>query len=245
MSGAPLVLEEKVIVLPGGPGGKSIVAYHKETGDPIWRSLNDKQAYTSPMLATLAGKPQVVMVSAKRLLAVDPADGSLLWDYPWSTSYDANCAQPLVVDEDHIFVSSGYGHGAALLKIVPGGGGFKAVEVWNKNTMKNKFNSSVLHEGHVYGLDEAILACLDVRTGERRWKGGRYGFGQVLLADGHLIVTTERGDVVLVKATPDGHQELARFSAVSGKTWNTPAIADGKLIVRNQTEMVCYDLSTT
>ena len=245
MSGAPLVLEEKVIVLPGGPGGKSIVAYHKETGEPIWRTLDDKQAYTSPMLVTLAGKLQVVMVSAARLLAVDPADGSLLWDYPWSTSYDANCAQPLVVDEDHIFVSSGYGHGAALLKIVPDGAGFKTVEVWNKNTMKNKFNSSVLHEGHVYGLDEAILACVDVRTGERKWKGGRYGFGQVLLADGHLIVTTERGDVVLVKATPDSHQELARFSAVSGKTWNTPAIADGKLIVRNQTEMVCYDLSTT
>ena len=245
VSGAPLVLEEKLIVLPGGPGGKSIVAYHKETGKPIWRSLNDKQAYTSPMLATLAGKRQIVMVSAPRLLAVDAEDGSLLWDYPWSTSYDANCAQPLVVDQDHIFVSSGYGHGAALVKIVPDGSGFKSVEIWNKKTMKNKFNSSVLHEGHVYGLDEAILACVDVRTGERKWKGGRYGFGQVLLADGHLIVTTERGDVVLVKATPDSHQELARFSAVKGKTWNTPAIADGKLIVRNQTEMVCYDLSKT
>ena len=245
MSGSPLVVDEKVIVLPGGPSGKSIVAYHKETGELIWRSLNDKQAYTSPMLVTLAGKRQVAMVSGPRLLAVDPEDGSLLWDYPWRTSYDANCSQPLVVDQDHIFVSSGYGHGAALLKIVPDGDVFRAVEIWNKNTMKNKFNSSVLHEGHVYGLDEAILACVDVRTGERKWKGGRYGFGQVLLADGHLIMTTERGDVVLVRATPEGHQELARFSAVSGKTWNTPAIADGKLIVRNQTDMVCYNLSKT
>ena len=245
MSGAPLVVDEKLIVLPGGSGGKSIVAYHRETGEPIWKSLNDKQAYTSPMLATLAGRRQVVMVTGPRLLAVDPEDGALLWDYPWKTSYDANCAQPLIVDQDHVFVSSGYGHGAALLKIVPQGDGYRAVEVWNKNTMKNKFNSSVLHEGHVYGLDEAILACVDVRTGERKWKGGRYGFGQVLLADGHLIVTTERGDVVLVKATPESHQELARFSAVRGKTWNTPAIADGKLIVRNQTEMVCYDLSKT
>jgi outer membrane protein assembly factor BamB len=108
--------------------------------------------------------------------------------------------------------------------------------------MKNKFNSSVLHEGNIYGLDEGILACIDVRTGERKWKGGRYGFGQVLLAGGQLIVLTERGEVVLVKATPESHQELASFSPLSGKTWNNPALADGRLIVRNQTEMACYDL---
>jgi outer membrane protein assembly factor BamB len=109
--------------------------------------------------------------------------------------------------------------------------------------MKNKFNSSVLHNGIVYGLDEAILAAVDVRTGERKWKDGRYGFGQVLLAGDHLIVLTEKGEVALVKATPASYQEVARFSAISGKTWNTHAIAGGRLIVRNQTEMACYDLS--
>lgn len=245
ISGAPLVLDDKLIVLPGGTRGKSIVAYDKETGDLIWASLNDKQAYTSPMLARLAGRLQIVLVSAPRLLAVDPEDGSLLWDYPWRTSYDANCAQPLIVDDEHVFVSSGYGTGAALVKIVADGDGLRAEQVWKNNTMKNKFNSSVLHEGIVYGLDEAILAAVDVRSGERKWKGGRYGYGQVLLAGGHLIVLTEAGDVVLVKATPESHQEVARFSAIKGKTWNTHAIAGGRLIVRNQTEMACYDLSRT
>ena len=113
----------------------------------------------------------------------------------------------------------------------------------DKNTLKNKFNSSVLYQGHAYGLDEAILACIDVRTGERKWKGGRYGFGQLLLAGGHLIVLTEAGEVVLVKATPESHQELARFQALQGKTWNTPAMADGLLLVRNQTEMAAYRIA--
>jgi outer membrane protein assembly factor BamB len=194
------------------------------------------------MLATLAGRRQIVLISALRALGVAVEDGSLLWSYPWTTDYDINAAQPLIVDRDHIFVSSGYGHGAALLNIRPQGDAFRAAEVWKNNNMKNKFNSSVLHEGYVYGLDEGILACVDVRTGERKWKGGRYGFGQLLVADGHLIVLTERGEVALVKATPESHQELASFSALSGKTWNNPALAGGRLIVRNQTEMACYDL---
>jgi outer membrane protein assembly factor BamB len=108
--------------------------------------------------------------------------------------------------------------------------------------MKAKFNGPVLHEGHVYGLDEGILACVRVDTGDLRWKGGRYGYGQVLLASGHLIITTESGDVVLVKATPEGHRELASFSAVEGKTWNNPALANGLLLVRNTTEMACFRL---
>ena len=109
--------------------------------------------------------------------------------------------------------------------------------------MKNRFSTSVLYEGHLYGLDESILACIDAETGELAWKGGRYGHGQLLLADGHLVVLTERGDVVLVRATPDGHDELARFAAIRGKTWNTPTIADGRLFVRNATEMAAFDIS--
>ena len=109
--------------------------------------------------------------------------------------------------------------------------------------MKNKFNSSVLHEGNVYGLDEGILTCVDAKTGDRRWKGGRYGYGQLILANGHLIVITDTGELVLVKAAPDKHTEVARFAAIEGKTWNYPAIADGRLLVRNQTQMACFDLS--
>ena len=108
--------------------------------------------------------------------------------------------------------------------------------------MKNKFTSSVLDNGFLYGLDEAILACIRADTGELKWKGGRYGYGQVLLAGDHLIVLSESGELALVKATPDGHQELARFQAIQGKTWNHPALAGGRLLVRNANEMACFDL---
>jgi outer membrane protein assembly factor BamB len=110
--------------------------------------------------------------------------------------------------------------------------------------MKNKFNSSVLHNGYVYGLDEGILVCLDVNTGERKWKEGRFTYGQVILASGHLIVTNgDTGEVALIKATPDKYTEVARFAALQGRTWNYPAIADGRLLVRNATEMAAYDIS--
>jgi len=239
MSGAPLVVDDKLIVNPGGPGSNSIVAYDKDTGDEIWSSQGDPAGYASPQLATLDGKRQVLVMTGTRVVSLDVEDGALLWNVEWETDHQINAAQPLAVDEDHVWVSSGYGMGSGLLKI----SGANVEQVWKSNSMKNKFNSSVLYQGHVYGLDDAIFACIDVRTGERKWKGGRYGFGQVLLAAGHVIVLTEQGEVVLLKATPESHQELAKFSALSGKTWNVPAIAEGKLLVRNQTEMVAYDLA--
>ncbi len=109
--------------------------------------------------------------------------------------------------------------------------------------MKNRFASSVLHEGYIYGLDESILACIDAATGELQWKGGRYGYGQLLLAGDHLVVLTEDGELVLVYATPDGHDEVARSAALDGKSWNVPALAEGRLLVRNAREMAAFDLT--
>lgn len=243
MAASPLIVDEKVIVLPGGSPGKSVVAYHKLTGEPIWKALDDRQAYTSPMVVTLAGKRQLLVVSARRAMGVAVEDGSLLWEYPWTTEYDVNSAQPIVVSANRFFISAGYGHGAAVVEISRTEGGFTARRVWENQSMKNRFNSSVLYQGHVYGLDEGILACVDVATGERKWKGGRYGYGQLLLAGGHLIVVTESGELVLVKAAPAHHQELAQFPAIEGKTWNNPAIAGGRLLVRNTTEMACFRIS--
>lgn len=242
-SSSPLIVDNKVIVLPGGPNGKSVVAYDKLTGSAIWSSQNDEQSYTAPMLVSLNGKRQVLVVSALRAMGLDPENGGLLWEYPWVTEYHINASQPIVVGPNRFFISAGYGHGAALVELTPEGDKFQARTVWQNNRMKNKFNSSVLHEGHVYGLDEAILACVDVQTGTQKWKGGRYGYGQLLLAGSHLVVLTEQGDVVLVKADPSSHQEIARFSAIEGKTWNHPAIADGILLVRNTTEMAAFRIA--
>jgi outer membrane protein assembly factor BamB len=245
MSGSPLIVDEKVIVTPGGPDGKSIVAYSRLTGEPIWHSLNDRAGYTSPILATLAGRKQIVWISGERAVGITVEDGKLLWEFPFPAQMDMNCSQPVLVDDTHVLLSSAQGPGAALLEIAKTGEAYAAHPIWQNNRMKNKFNSSVLYQGYIYGLDDAILACIDAKTGELKWKGGRYGFGQLLLAGSHLVVVTEQGDVVLVRATPEGHQELARFSAIEGRTWNIPAIDNGLLLVRNSAEMACFRLGKT
>ncbi|HEX6046946.1 MAG TPA: PQQ-binding-like beta-propeller repeat protein [Pyrinomonadaceae bacterium] len=241
---SPLIVDDKVIVLPGGGGGKSVVAYNKMTGAPVWKSLDDRQAYVSPMLVELGGRWQVIVVSSTRVVGLVPETGAMLWSYPWDTSMGINVSQPIVVDNNRFFISSGYDKGAALVELKGSGNSFTAGTVWENKNMKNKFNSSVLHNGYIYGLDEGILVCLDVNTGERKWKEGRFGYGQVVLASGHLIITDgSTGDVALVKATPDKYTEVARFSAIKGQTWNYPAIAGGRLLVRNSNEMAAYDLS--
>lgn len=243
MAASPLIVDDKVVVLAGGTAGKGVVAYHKLTGARVWSALNDRASYTSPMLVTLAGKRQIMVVTANRLAGLDPANGAVLWTHPWDVSMGINVSQPVVVGANRFFISAGYGKGASLVELSGGGNRFTTKPVWENINLKTKFNSPVVHNGHAYGLDEGILTCVDLATGERKWKGGRYGYGQVLLASNHLIVTTDTGDLVLVKAEPGAYAEVARFNALSGKTWNVPALAGGRLLVRNGSEMAAYNLA--
>ncbi len=245
MSAAPLIVDDTVVVLPGGPRGRSVVAYARATGDPVWKALDDEASYTSPMLVTLGGIRQLLVVTATRVVGLTPDKGTLLWEYPWSTFNGINVAQPIVFTHngrDRIFMSASYGHGAAVFELTAVGGRLQANTIWENERMKNKFTSSVLHKGHIYGLDESILASVNAETGEQNWKGGRYGYGQLMLAGDHLVVLTEDGDVVLVNATPAKHEEVARFAAIEGKTWNHPVIAGGTLLVRNLQEMAAFDI---
>ncbi|HSB26198.1 MAG TPA: PQQ-binding-like beta-propeller repeat protein [Pyrinomonadaceae bacterium] len=245
MAASPLIVDDKVIVLPGGTNGKSVVAYNKATGAPVWKVQNDRQAYVSPMLVTLGGRRQILVVSSSRVFGLAPENGALLWSQSWDTDSGINVSQPLIVDSNRFFISSGYGKGAALMEVTSSGGSLQAKTIWTNINMKNKFNSSVLHDGYVYGLDEGILTCLDVNTGTRKWKGGRYGYGQVLLASGHLIIMSDSGELALVKANPNEYTEVARFAALNGKTWNYPALAGGKLFVRNDKQMAVYKIAGT
>ena len=242
MAAAPLIVDDTVVVLPGGADGRSVVAYQRRTGKPAWSALGDQQAYASPMLVTLAGVRQILVFSASRLMGITPNSGEVLWEYPWATQYGVNAGQPLLIGDSRVFVSTGYGTGAAVVEVSAADGRLVAREIWRNIRMKNQFTSSVLQGGFIYGLDESILACVDAATGELKWKGGRYGYGQVLLASGHLIVLTEDGDLALVRATPERHQEVVRFHVLEGKTWSHPAMADGYLLVRNINEMAAFDL---
>jgi outer membrane protein assembly factor BamB len=242
MAAAPLVVDDFVVVLPGGSDDRSVVAYDRRSGERRWSALGDAQSYTSPMLVTLGGLRQILVVTASRVVGLTVDEGRLLWDYPWSNNQGINAAQPLLVGNDRVFLSASYGSGAAVIQVTREGEGFRAASVWQNQRIKNRFSSSVLHEGHIYGLDESILTCIDAATGEARWKAGRYGHGQLMIAGDRLVVVTEDGRVVLVRATPDGHEELASFEAIEGRTWNHPVIADGRLILRNGREMAAFDV---
>ena len=241
MAASPLVVRNTVVTVPGGGDGRSIVAYDRASGRVAWSALDDEAAYSSPMRATLAGVDQIVVFLATRVVGISDDRGTLLWEFPWSKGSNV-AAQPLAIGDNRVFVSTGDGAGGALIEVARDGDRLAAREVWRTHRMKNDFSSSVHHDGFIYGLDNGILACLDAASGELKWKGGRYGQGQVLLASGHLVITTDDGEVVLARATPAGHQELAKVPAVEGNTWNHPALADGFLLVRNAAQMAAFDL---
>lgn len=159
-----------------------------------------------------------------------------------AVSHDANAAQPIVIGDNRVFYSSAYGSGATVVALTRSGDRFAARDVSRNIRMKNRQSSSVLRDGFIYGLDDGILACLDASTGILKWKRGRYGDGQILLAGEHLVITTEDGDLVLVAATPEQFLQMAKVPAVDGQTWNVPAFADGILLVRNAEELAAFDL---
>ena len=238
---SPLVVDNTVVVLPGGANGQSVVAYDRQSGKRVWGALDDRASYSSPMLVTLAGVRQILTFTETRLVGLSPENGKLLWELPWRMPNQAS--QPLIAGPDRVFISTGAGADAAMLQVAAGADGhLTARELWRTNRMNNNFSSSVLHDGFIYGLDGSILACIDASTGELKWKGGRYGYGQVILASGHVIVLTEQGELALVRADPTAHQEITRFPAIEGKTWNHPAMSDGILLIRNIEEMAAFNL---
>jgi outer membrane protein assembly factor BamB len=243
LAASPLAVDDKVIVLAGQSAqGGAVVAYDSMTGNKLWGVLDDKTAYVSPLLVTLAGCRQLLVVTARRVVGLTAEEGRLLWEFPWRVEYDNSIAAPILVSSNRFVVSAGYGAGCALVEVAHGNSGFQARALWRNKNLKNKFNGSVFCEDYLYGLDEGVLACLDARTGERRWREGRYGYGQLLLASGQVVVLGGEGELALVKASPEGHQPVASIQALKGKTWNVPTLAHGRLLVRNAVEMACYDL---
>lgn len=234
VSASPLVVENKLIVV-----ADHVAAYDKLSGDLVWKFTDEKPAYSSPMIATLGGQRQLLVVGKTRAMGLSIEDGKVFWDFPWVVLQgNRNIAQPVLLSSNRFFLSAGYNTGCVAVEFTGQG----AREVWRNKNLKNKFTSSVFWEGHLYGLDEDILVCLDAQTGARKWKDGRYGYGQLLLAGGHLVILCGDGDLAVVKASPESHQELSRIPAIEGKTWNHPVIENGKLLVRNAVEMACFHI---
>lgn len=239
---SPLVLGERVIVSVGGTKQKSLLAFHRDTGELLWSAGDAEASYSSPALATLAGVPQVLIFNSGFIAAHVPESGKILWEYPWGIGYP-HVAMPIPVGTNRVLFTSGYGVGTELLEIAPrANGSLAASAVWKSKRLKAKFSNPVLRDGFVYGLDDGIFACLDVTDGALKWKEGRYGHGQGLLLGEHFLLMAESGELVLLRPTPEAPNELARFRVFNDKTWNPIALSGDLLFVRNDQEAACVRL---
>lgn len=245
-SGSPLIIDELVAISVGGPHGQSLVAYHQDTGEQVWSVGNDRSSYSSPALAIWGEMRQIVVVNEDWVVGHRPSDGQELWRHAWpgKSNSNASTSQPVPVDARRLFLSRGYGGGCALIEVLSDTqNGMTTKELWRRpQSLKTKLTNVVIRDGFVYGLSEGILECVELETGQRQWKRGRYGHGQLIAVGETLLVTGETGMVALVDATPEKYHEWTRFQAIEGKTWNNPALAGPYLLIRNHREAACYRL---
>ncbi len=238
LSSSPLLVENIVIVA----AASSLIGYDLNTGDPRWSVPDSGECYSSPHLLQIGGVAQVLLQNRVGAISVSPADGTLLWKHQW---LGVPIVQPTKITNNDILISTNDRSGVRRLTIAQGANGWTSEERWTSDLVKPYFNDSVIHQGFVYGFDGRSLACVNIEDGTRKWKGGRYGRGQfILLADQDLLlVISEKGDLALVNAVPDQFTELARISAIKGKTWNHPVLIGDILLVRNAQEMAAFRLS--
>jgi outer membrane protein assembly factor BamB len=241
IASSPLVIDTIVIVAVSG----QLIAYDARTGERRWMGPKGGAGYSSPHLATIDGVPQVLLLRGSRTISVAPTDGSLLWEHTWQPG--ASIVQPALTQDGDVLINTADamgGQGFRRLHVSRGSAGWTVQEKWTSRGLKPYFNDFVVHEGHAYGFDGTILASINLETGERKWKGGRYGAGQMLLLPDQdlLLVLSEDGELALVSATPDKFTEVARVPGIEGKTWNHPVLVGDVLLVRNGQEMAAFRL---
>jgi len=241
---SPLVVDNNVIVHAGGEDGTGVVlALDSQSGDQVWSSPVGGHSYSSAQLNSIAGQPTVLMLSHAGLALLDPASGEVRLDYSWEHD-DYRSLQPHVIDGDSVVIPTGLGTGTRRIRVNASESLWQAEELWTSRYLKPDFNDFVIHDGYIYGFDRTTFTCVDLETGDRVWKRGRYGAGQVLLLQNSdaLLVISERGKVVLLDADPGAHRELGEFQALEGKTWNHPVLVGNRLYVRNDQQAACYQL---
>lgn len=250
MSCSPLVVDDLVIVTADGPGS-AVVAVNATDGKTRWTAVDGTPGYSSPTLLSVAGEQQLLAFTGAGLSALRPTDGKPLWQYAFKTPYDTNTATPISVN-GNIFISAGENHGCAMLRVTKQGDDYTVDEVWEstnvKSVMRNEWQTSVLIDGHLYGFDNVgsagpvtHLTCVNAQTGETVWRKTRFGKGNLVSAGSTLWITTMEGELVMVKATTDGYQELGR-KQLFGRTRQSLSIADGKGYIRDDAEVVCIYL---
>jgi outer membrane protein assembly factor BamB len=242
-SSSPLVVGSLVIVYAGGAGEKGTLAFDTASGKLEWSAAAGDHSYSSPLLCNIGDDESVLMLTNAGIDLLDPQSGQKRLSYEWKhNGYRA--LQPQVIDGDSLIVPTGMGTGTRRIRISKNGEELSVDDLWTSRFFKPDFNDFVVHDGRAYGFNGSIFTCIDLASGKRDWKGGHYGKGQVLLLaeSALLLVATEYGEVVLLKASPSGHQELTKFRALEGKTWNHPVVIGDRLYIRNAQEAACYRL---
>ncbi len=255
-SASPLIVDHLVVVPLGGPADgpwDSLAAFDKETGSLVWKGGNHQASYSSPALATLRGERQILIVNQDYVSGHRVETGEQLWEFPWpgNSTTNANVSQVVRLSDSRVLVSKGYHGGAKVVEISLTDTAWLTTDVWAKErVLSTKFSNVVVREDYALGISDGILQCADIQTGQRLWRAGRYNQGQILGVRGPremedlLLVQAESGDVVLVWARREGHDELGRIAALDGKTWNNPALYGRLLLVRNGEQAACYELPT-
>jgi len=234
-AGSPTVIGNRVYLNVGTAG----VAMDKTTGRIIWNNGAGKSGYSTPVPFKLAGHECIALFTQSAVVGLMTSNGRKLWEYPWKTKYDVNAADP-IFHEDKVFISSGYNAGCALIALR----GARASLVWRSRNMSNHFNSCVLWKGHLYGFDETTLRCLSVETGREKWSERSMGKGSLMLADEKLIIMSDRGKLVIAKASPAKYEPVASAQILGRvKSWTTPILSGGRIYVRNaHGDVACVDV---
>ncbi len=240
---SPLVAGNLVLIEAGGNGGHSLIAFDKTSGDVAWTTGSDKLGYSSPIAVTVGQTRQAVFFTGSGLLSVAPQNGQVLWNHPWTTSHDVNAATPVFIPPNRFFISSGYGTGGTVVEVSVADSGYSVKEIWRNTEMKNHFATSIYYQGHLYGFDGSILKCIDAGTGAEKWKTRGYGKGTLIVADGHLVILGEGGNLGLAEATPANFVEKAGYPAFNGRCWTVPTLAGGRLYLRDEQEIACLNLA--
>jgi len=243
VAASPLVEDGRIYLDVGGREGYSVMALDRKTGAALWGSQSDIPGYSTPVIEIIDGQRQLFVFSGTQIVGLDPDNGRLLWKKKWRTDYDVNAATPIFVPPNRVLVASGYGVGAALLEIGRTESGWTADEAWTTRGMKNQFSSSIAHQGTLYGFDDGTLKALDLTDGDERWKVRGFGHGSLTLAGDHLVVLGDKGQLAVVEATPEEYREKAKTQIFRGKTWTVPTVADGRLFVRDENEIVALDVA--
>ena len=242
---SPCIESGVVIVHAGGKGDKGVIAFNVEDGQIAWTAPAGEMSYSTVQKIKLLDQTYLCLLSNTGAHLWEPATGKSLYNYEFVHQGYRAC-QAQVIDGNKLLIPAGMGTGTRLVEFTSGDNGLEAKEVWTSKDMKPDYNDILVHDGNIYGFDNAIFACIGLEDGKRKWKGGRYEKGQaLLLADsGLILVISEKGELVLLRATSEKHQELGKIAALSDKTWNHPVVVGDRLYVRNAQEAVCYQLAT-